>query len=61
MRRCGATALEAELRVRAAARLRAAGDSAAADEQLGRALAFYRRVGATRRIRDAEALLAATA
>ncbi len=57
----GATQVEAELRLRAAARLRAAGDSAGADQQLRLALAFYRRVGATRRIRDAEALLAATA
>jgi class 3 adenylate cyclase/tetratricopeptide (TPR) repeat protein len=41
--------------------LAAAGDLAEADEQLGRALAFYRSVGATRYVREAEALVRATA
>jgi class 3 adenylate cyclase/tetratricopeptide (TPR) repeat protein len=50
----GALWSEAETRLRLAAR-----DHDAA--QLQRALAFFRGVGATRRIRDAEALLAATA
>jgi len=59
--RFGARALEAEARVRAAAQLRASGDTTRADAQLRRALAFFREVGATRRIRDAETLLAATA
>jgi hypothetical protein len=53
--------LEADLRVRAAARLRAAGDTAGAEEQRRRAVTFYRSVGATERIRQADALLAATA
>jgi len=59
--RHGALVLEAETRLRAAEQLRAAGDRAGADEELARAIAFYRSVGATRRIRDAEARLAATA
>jgi tetratricopeptide (TPR) repeat protein len=59
--RHGAVVLEAETRLRAAELLRAAGDRAGADDELARAIAFYRSVGATRRIRDAEALLAATA
>jgi hypothetical protein len=51
----------------ALARLRAAeqfvreGRRVEADEQLAKALAFYRSVGATRCIREGEALLAATA
>jgi hypothetical protein len=57
----GARALEAEARVRAAGQLRTLGDAARADAELHRALAFFRGVGATRRVRDAEALLAATA
>jgi class 3 adenylate cyclase/tetratricopeptide (TPR) repeat protein len=52
--RFGARWPEAEIRVRIAQR---DGDQA----ELQRALAFFREVGATRRIRDAEALLAATA
>ena len=59
--RFGATTFEADVRVRAATELRARGEHAAADEQLQRALAFYRSVGATARIRDAEALLPASA
>jgi class 3 adenylate cyclase/tetratricopeptide (TPR) repeat protein len=38
-----------------------AGRRAAADEELGRALAFFRSVGATRYVREGERLLAATA
>jgi tetratricopeptide (TPR) repeat protein len=53
--------LEADLRMRAAARLRAAGDTAGAEEQRRRAVTFYRSVGATERIREADALLPATA
>jgi class 3 adenylate cyclase/tetratricopeptide (TPR) repeat protein len=53
--------LEADLRVRAAARLHAAGDTAGAEEQRRRAVTFYRSVGATERIREADALLPATA
>jgi hypothetical protein len=56
-----ATAIEADLRVRAAARLHAAGDTSAAEEQRRRAVTFYGFVGATERIREADALLPATA
>jgi hypothetical protein len=52
---------EAELRLRAAEELVAGGRRAEADVQLQHALAFYRSVGATRYIREGEALLAATA
>jgi tetratricopeptide (TPR) repeat protein len=52
---------EAEVRLRAAAALVAAGRRAEADAQLAKALAFYRSVGATRFIREGEALLAKTA
>ena len=52
---------EAELRLRAAEALVAKGRRADADVQLGAALAFYRSVGATRYVRQGEALLAATA
>nr|MBA2314420.1 hypothetical protein [Chloroflexota bacterium] len=51
----------ADVRLLAARRLVSAGRRAEADEQLQRALAFYRSVGATRYIREAESLLAATA
>lgn len=44
-----------------AERLLAVGRRAEADVQLRKALAFYRSVGATRYIREGEALLAATA
>lgn len=57
----GTPPYEAAVRLRAAARLVAEGRRAEADEQLQRALAFYRSVDATRYIREAEALLAATA
>jgi hypothetical protein len=52
---------EAKVRLRAAAALVASGRRAEADEQLGRALAFFRSVGATRYIREGEALFAASA
>lgn len=52
---------EAQVRLHAADRLVAAGRRAEADAQLAKALAFYRSVGATRYIREGEALLAATA
>jgi len=52
---------EADLRLRAAETLVRAGRRAEADVQLQQALAFFRSVGATRFIRQGEALLAATA
>jgi hypothetical protein len=52
---------EAEARLRAAEQLLAEGRRAAADEQLRLAIAFWRSVGATLFIREAEQLLAATA
>jgi hypothetical protein len=52
---------EAYTRLRAARELVAAGRRAEADEQLSRSLAFYRAVGATRYVREGEALLAASA
>ena len=48
-------------RLRAARALVDENRRAEADAQLHRALAFYRSVGATRYIREGEALLAATA
>jgi hypothetical protein len=51
---------EAFFRLRSAEQLVREGRRAEADEQLHRALAFYRSVGATRYIREGEALLAAT-
>jgi len=57
----GAAAQEAFLRLRSAEQLVQAGRRAEADEQLRRALAFYRSVGATRYVREGEALLAASA
>jgi tetratricopeptide (TPR) repeat protein len=59
--RHGGKVLEADLRVRAAARLRAEGDTAGAKEQRRRAVTLYRSVGATERIREADTLLPATA
>jgi tetratricopeptide (TPR) repeat protein len=53
--------LEAAVRLRAAKHLVAESRRAEADAQLHRALAFYRSVGATRYIREGEAMLAATA
>ena len=52
---------EAFYRLRAAEQLLAQGQRGQADEQLRIALAFYRSVGATRYVRDGEALLAASA
>jgi class 3 adenylate cyclase/tetratricopeptide (TPR) repeat protein len=52
---------EAFYRLRAAQQFVAAGRRSEADEQLDRALAFYRRVGATRYVREGEALFAASA
>jgi len=49
---------EALARLRAAEKFVAAGRRPEADEQLARALAFWRSVGATHYIRDGEALLA---
>ncbi|TMK72992.1 MAG: hypothetical protein E6G50_02715 [Actinobacteria bacterium] len=57
----GARPYEAFARLRAAEQLVQEGRRAEADEQLHRALAFWRSVGATRYIREGEALLAATA
>ena len=57
----GAPTHEAAVRLRAAAELVASGRRAEADGQLQRALRFYRSVGAPRYVREAEALLAATA
>jgi tetratricopeptide (TPR) repeat protein len=56
-----APAPAAYLRLRAAEELVAEGRRARADEQLRAALAFYRGVGATRYVREGEALLAASA
>ena len=52
---------EAYARLRAARALAAEGRRPEADAELAQALAFYRSVGATRFIREAEALLAETA
>jgi tetratricopeptide (TPR) repeat protein len=57
----GYRADEAELRLRAAEALVRAGRRAEADVHLRKALDFYRSVGATRYIREGEALLAITA
>ncbi len=52
---------EAYARLRAAEKLIAADQRTEADDQLSRALAFFRSVGATRYLREAEALLSAPA
>jgi class 3 adenylate cyclase/tetratricopeptide (TPR) repeat protein len=57
----GAARLAALARLRAAQQLAGTGRRAEADDQLRPALGFFRSVGATRFIRDAEALLAASA
>jgi hypothetical protein len=57
----GAVTQEAYARLAAANDLVRHGRRAEADEQLQRALAFYRSVGATRYVREGEALLAASA
>ena len=59
-RELGILAYEADARLRAAEQLLAKARRVEADEQLRKALEFYRRVGATRFIRRAETLLAAT-
>jgi hypothetical protein len=59
--RIGSRPDEAEARLRAAERLFADGSAEAADEQLQRALAFYRSVGAARYVSECEALMAAPA
>jgi class 3 adenylate cyclase/tetratricopeptide (TPR) repeat protein len=61
MDRIGGVTDEAFYRLCAAEQLVREGRRAEADEQLGRALAFYRSVGATRYVREGEALLAASA
>jgi class 3 adenylate cyclase len=57
----GIVSHEAFFRLRAAEQLLDEGRRAEADEQLRRALAFYRSVDATRYVREGEALLAASA
>jgi class 3 adenylate cyclase/predicted ATPase len=57
----GARPYEAFARLRAAEQLVGEGRRAEADDQLGRALAFWRSVGAALYIREGEALLAASA
>ncbi len=57
----GDAELEALTRMRAAEQLASEGRRAEADEQLQRSLAFWRSVGATRYIRESEALLAKSA
>jgi hypothetical protein len=59
--RLGCRPGEASVRLLAASDAAAAGRRAELDEQLGRALAFYRSVGATRFVREAEQLLPASA
>jgi tetratricopeptide (TPR) repeat protein len=54
----GAPGFEADARLRAAEKLVAEGRRPEANEQLEKALAFYRSVGATRYISEGEALLA---
>ncbi len=55
----GIPTLSAHARLRAAKALAASRGGAELDEQLQAALAFFRSVGASRYVRDAEALLAA--
>jgi predicted ATPase/class 3 adenylate cyclase len=57
----GAATAEAFYRLRNAEELVRLGRRAEADQELARALAFYRSVGATRHVRECEALLAASA
>jgi tetratricopeptide (TPR) repeat protein len=59
--RIGAVSPAAQARVLAAEVLLERGDRRGSAQQLAEAIAFYRSVGATRFIRDAERLLAATA
>jgi hypothetical protein len=57
----GALPIEAYTRLRAAEQLVAGGRGAEANDQVRRALAFYRSVGATAFVRRAETLLPASA
>ncbi len=57
----GLPPLEAHARLRAGEQLHAEGRHAEADDQLQRALAFWRSVGATRYVRRGESLLATSA
>jgi hypothetical protein len=57
----GSLVFGAHARLAAAEALAADGRRADADEQIARALVFFRSVGATRYIRQGEATLAATA
>ena len=57
----GAPTFEAEARLCAAEELIEAGRRAEGEAELQKALAFYRKVGATRYIQQGEALLAASA
>ena len=57
----GAVSQEAYARLAAAQELTTQGGRTEADEQLRKALAFYRSVGATRYVREGEVLLAASA
>jgi class 3 adenylate cyclase/tetratricopeptide (TPR) repeat protein len=57
----GTSAYEAYARLRGAERLLAAGRATEADEQVRKAVSFYRSVDANRYVEDAEALLAASA
>jgi hypothetical protein len=57
----GSATLEAQARLAAARAFAEQGRRAEADAQLAKALAFFRSVGATRYVREGEALLAATA
>jgi tetratricopeptide (TPR) repeat protein len=59
--RIGAVSAEAFIRLQAAEALVAAGRRQEADEQLQRALSFYRAVDASRYVRQGETLLAASA
>ncbi|MGH3091601.1 MAG: AAA family ATPase [Gaiellaceae bacterium] len=61
LRRIGSLPDEAYARLRAGEALASVGRRAEADVELRRALDFYRRVGASRYVRRAEALLAASA
>ena len=54
-----APAVEADVRMVSADRLAAAGRATEADAEARRALSFYKSVGATAHIRQAESLLAA--
>jgi thioredoxin-like negative regulator of GroEL len=60
LHRTGSRPEEPEARLRAAEELMAEGRRAEADEQLQHALEFYRSVGATRYVRECEALFAAS-